>query len=56
VRAGYAKDAIANGQNMARQDGCRYDASLYVVHFASADQKEGMEAFIAKRPAVFSGK
>jgi enoyl-CoA hydratase len=53
---GYAKDAIANGLNMAREDGCRYEASLFGVLFASADQKEGMAAFIAKRKPAFSGK
>lgn len=53
---GYAKDAIANGLNMAKEDGCRYEASLFGVLFASADQKEGMGAFIDKRKAAFSGK
>lgn len=56
LAVGYAKDAIAHGLNMAREDGCRYEATLFGVLFASADQKEGMEAFIAKRPAIFSGK
>ena len=56
LAVGYAKDAIANGLNMTKEDGCRYEASLFGVLFASADQKEGMEAFIAKRPAIFSGK
>jgi enoyl-CoA hydratase len=56
LAVGYAKDAIANGLNMPREDGCRYEASLFGVLFASADQKEGMDAFIAKRPAVFLGK
>jgi enoyl-CoA hydratase len=53
---GYAKDAIVNGLNMSREDGVRYEASLFGVLFASADQKEGMAAFIDKRKAVFSGK
>jgi enoyl-CoA hydratase len=56
LAVGYAKDAIANGLNMTREDGCRYEAALFGVLFASADQKEGMAAFIAKRPATFSGK
>jgi enoyl-CoA hydratase len=52
----YAKDAIANGLNMARQDGFRYEASLFGVLFASEDQREGMEAFVEKRKAGFKGK
>jgi enoyl-CoA hydratase len=52
----YAKDAIANGINMTKEDGFRYEASLFGVLFASADQKEGMAAFVDKRKAVFQGK
>lgn len=50
-----AKDAIANGLNMGKADGCRYEAALFAVLFASADQKEGMAAFIEKRKALFRG-
>ena len=53
---GYAKDAIANGLNMTREDGFRYEASLFGVLFATDDQKEGMGAFIEKRKAMFAGK
>lgn len=52
----YAKDAIVNGLNMAKDDGFRYEASLFGVLFATADQKEGMGAFIEKRAAAFQGK
>ena len=52
----YAKDAIANGLNMTKEDGFRYEASLFGVLFATADQKEGMGAFVDKRKAVFTGK
>jgi enoyl-CoA hydratase len=51
----YAKDAIANGLNMGKEDGFRYEASLFGVLFASQDQKEGMGAFVEKRKAEFSG-
>jgi enoyl-CoA hydratase len=53
---GYAKDAIANGLNMTKEDGFRYEASLFGVLFATADQKEGMRAFVEKRKAAFTGK
>lgn len=51
-----AKDAIVNGANMSKDDGCRYEGALFGILFASADQKEGMDAFISKRKANFSGK
>ncbi len=52
----YAKDAIANGLNMGKEDGFRYEASLFGVLFATEDQKEGMGAFVEKRKAEFKGK
>ncbi|HBG07180.1 MAG: enoyl-CoA hydratase [Geobacteraceae bacterium GWC2_58_44] len=53
---GYAKDAIANGLSMAKEDGFRYEASLFGVLFATKDQREGMAAFVEKRTANFSGE
>ncbi|HEY6009533.1 MAG TPA: enoyl-CoA hydratase-related protein [Geobacteraceae bacterium] len=53
---GFAKDAIANGLNMTKEDGFRYEASLFGVLFATEDQREGMGAFVEKRKAVFTGK
>lgn len=51
-----AKDAIVNGLNMPKEEGLRYENSLFSTLFASQDQKEGMKAFIAKRKADFKGK
>lgn len=51
-----AKDAIANGLNMAKEDGFRYEASLFSRLFATKDQSEGMAAFLEKRPAHFTGE
>jgi len=53
---GCAKDAIGHGLDMAREDGFRYEATLFGVLFATRDQKEGMGAFVAKRKAEFTGK
>jgi enoyl-CoA hydratase len=53
---GYAKDAIANGLNMGKEDGFRYEAALFGVLFATEDQREGMTAFVEKRQAAFKGK
>jgi enoyl-CoA hydratase len=52
----YAKDAIASGLNMTKEDGFRYEASLFGVLFATGDQREGMGAFLDKRTAEFKGK
>ena len=52
----YAKDSIASGLNMTKEDGFRYEASLFGVLFATGDQREGMGAFIEKRAAEFKGK
>lgn len=53
---GYAKNAIVNGLNMTKEDGFRYESSLFGVLFATEDQKEGMGAFVEKRKAEFKGK
>jgi enoyl-CoA hydratase len=50
-----AKDAIANGVNMVKEDGLRYEASLLGILYSTADQKEGMAAFVEKRSARFTG-
>lgn len=52
----YAKDAIASGLDMTKEDGFRYEASLFGVLFSTEDQREGMGAFLEKRPAAFKGK
>jgi enoyl-CoA hydratase len=56
LSVGYAKNAIVNGLNMSKEDGFRYESSLFGVLFASEDQKEGMGAFVEKRKARFTGK
>lgn len=52
----YGKDAIANGLNMTKEDGFRYEASLFAVLFSTEDQREGMGAFLEKRKAEFKGQ
>ncbi len=56
VGVAYAKDAIASGLNMTKEDGFRYEASIFGVLFATSDQREGMGAFLEKRTAEFKGK
>lgn len=51
-----AKDAIVNGLNMPKEDGLRYESSLFATLFSTDDQKEGMQAFIAKRKSEFKDR
>jgi enoyl-CoA hydratase len=55
LAVGSAKDAITSGLNMAKEDGLRYESSLFATLFSSGDQKEGMQAFVQKRKAEFKG-
>ncbi|MBI5484937.1 MAG: enoyl-CoA hydratase/isomerase family protein [Deltaproteobacteria bacterium] len=52
----YSKDCIANGLNMTKEDGFRYEAAVFGVLFSTEDQREGMGAFLEKRKAEFKGK
>lgn len=55
LAVGSAKDSIVNGLNMTKEDGLRYESSLFATLFSTEDQKEGMQAFVAKRKAEFKG-
>jgi len=50
------KDAVDNGLEMESDKACRYEADQFALCFATADQKEGMAAFLEKRPASFQGR
>jgi enoyl-CoA hydratase len=47
------KEAVGNGLEMDLGKACAYEAELFGYSFSTADQKEGMGAFLEKRPAVF---
>jgi enoyl-CoA hydratase len=47
------KEAVGNGLEMDLARACAYEAELFGYSFSTADQKEGMAAFLEKRPAVF---
>lgn len=49
------KRAIHEGADAALQVGLAAEQTLFGLCFATADQKEGMAAFLEKRPARFSG-
>lgn len=48
-----AKEAIDNGLEMESSKACRYEADLFGLCFSTADQKEGMGAFLEKRKPLF---
>lgn len=52
----YAKAAINRGLEEGVESGIALEESLFGLCFATADQKEGMTAFLEKRPAAFAGK
>ncbi|MGA7616539.1 MAG: enoyl-CoA hydratase-related protein [Thermoanaerobaculia bacterium] len=54
VRA--AMEAINHGSDMTLGDGQSLEATLFGVLCATEDTKEGLTAFIEKRPANFKGK
>jgi len=51
-----AKEAIHNGLELDLDRANQYEAELFGLCFATDDQKEGMQAFLEKRPAEFSGQ
>ena len=51
-----AKEAVNNAFNSTLDEGLQFERKNFYLTFASADQKEGMAAFIDKREADFKGK
>ena len=52
----YAKEAVNNGLQMDLQSALHYERQLTTQLFMTNDRKEGMAAFLEKRPAKFTGK
>lgn len=50
------KEAVINGQELDLERACAYEADLFALTFATDDQREGMTAFLDKRPARFSDR
>jgi enoyl-CoA hydratase len=51
-----AKSAVRAAAEMPLSAGLQYETELFVTCFASADKREGVAAFLEKRPASFTGR
>ena len=51
-----AKEAVNRSFETSLAEGVRFERRVFHSLFATADQKEGMAAFIAKRPPKFENK
>jgi enoyl-CoA hydratase len=56
VACRYAMEAIRRGLEMPLAEGQLLEATLFGLCAATEDMKEGMTAFLEKRPAKFSGR
>jgi enoyl-CoA hydratase len=52
----WASSAIKRGMETDIDSGIAIEADLFAMCFATEDQKEGMKAFLEKRPPEFKGK
>jgi enoyl-CoA hydratase len=55
IGVAYAKESVRSGLDMGEAEGMDHEALLFAALFATADQREGMRAFIEKRKPVFTG-
>lgn len=54
LEIGFAKETIRSGMNMPKADAILHKSSIFGGLFSTADQKEGMAAFVEKRKTKFS--
>ncbi|MDQ8045590.1 MAG: enoyl-CoA hydratase-related protein, partial [Solirubrobacteraceae bacterium] len=47
------KEAVNRAQEISLTEGVLFERRVFHAMFATDDQKEGMAAFVAKRPAEF---
>jgi len=51
-----AKEAIRASERLAIEEGLLYERDLFCLCFSSEDKKEGVAAFLEKRPATWTGR
>ena len=55
VAVSQAKRAIEHGADLPLKDACELERQAFALLFGTADQREGMKAFVEKRAADFKG-
>jgi enoyl-CoA hydratase len=50
------KEAVNRAYETTLAEGIRFERRLFHASFATEDQKEGMAAFVEKRPAAFKNR
>ena len=51
-----AKDAVLKAQDLSIEEGLDYERRVFYLLFSTEDQKEGMAAFVEKRPPQWKGR
>ncbi len=51
-----AKEAVNQAHEVSLSAGLEFERKLFYLLFASEDKREGMRAFLEKRPAHFTGR
>lgn len=51
-----AKEAVRASERLAIEEGILYERDLFCLCFSSEDKREGVEAFLQKRPAAWKGR
>jgi len=51
-----AKEAVQRGESLDLFAACELETDLFAQAFSTQDRREGMSAFLEKRPAKFSGR
>ncbi|MEW6430459.1 MAG: enoyl-CoA hydratase-related protein [Myxococcota bacterium] len=55
VAVAQAKRVIEHGADLPLKDACELERQAFALLFGTTDQREGMKAFVEKRPADFKG-
>lgn len=56
MAARLAKSAVSKAQDMSLEDGLAFERNAFYLLFGTEDQKEGIRAFLEKRPPTFTGR
>jgi enoyl-CoA hydratase len=51
-----AKEAVLKAQELSLAEGLEYERKLFYLLFGTEDQREGMKAFLEKRPPAYRGR